>query len=130
MYIGTGSFSNCKECGRKVPIRLRNCPHCREPDPHLKNWLGWRIDYTKSLDPTVPKRSRWPFRIRFGTRFIIPSLIAISVVAVAVDYLFPDLIIELLGLEEGPAELWVGLLYLVIYFVLPLCVLFVLKKED
>jgi hypothetical protein len=45
-------------------------------------------------------------------------------------YLFPDLIIELLGLEEGPAELWVGLLYLVIFFMLPLCVLFVLKKED
>ena len=107
MLIGTGGFSNCKECGRKVPIRLRNCPHCREPAPHLKNWLGWRVDYTKSLDP-----------------------IAISVVAVAVDYLFPDLIIELLGLAEGPAELWVGLLYLVIYFVLPLCVLFVLKKED
>ena len=130
MFIGTGKFSNCKECGRKVPIRLRKCPHCRQSDPHLKNILGWRVDYTKSLDPTVPQKSPWPFRIPIGGRFTIPSLIVTVVVALVIDYLYPDLIIELLGLPYESARVWVDALYFVMYFVLGVCVIAALKRED
>jgi len=130
MLIGTGNFSNCKKCGRKVRIRLRNCPHCKEPNPQLRNVLGWRVDYTKSLDPTFPKRSPWPFRIPFGGRFTIPSLIAIVVVALAIDYLFPDLIIELLGLPDEPTRVWLGAIYFAMIFVLVLCVAAVLMQRE
>ena len=66
----TSNFSNCKACGRKVPIRVPFCPHCREPDPQLRNFMGWRVDYTKSIDPSVRSiwKSIWPFRLRIRNR--------------------------------------------------------------
>ena len=130
MFIGTGSFSNRKVCGRKVPIRLRKCPHCREPDPHLKNILGWRVDYAKSLNATVPQKLPWPFRIPIGGPFTFPSLIVTVVVALVVDYLYPDLIIELLGLPYQSARGWVDAPYFVICFVLGVGALVALNRED
>ena len=79
----------------------------------MKNILGWRVDYTKSLDPTVPKKLSWPFRIPIGGRFTIPSLIVTVVVALVIDNLYPDLIIELLGLPYESARVWVDALYFV-----------------
>jgi hypothetical protein len=84
--------------------------------------MGWRIDYTKSLDPTVPKKSRWPFRTPFGGRFTIPSLIAIVVVALAIEVLFPELIIELLRLPDKAARVWLDALYCALLLVLVTCV--------
>lgn len=130
MFIGTDNFSNCKACGKKVPIRLRNCPHCREPDPQLRNCLGWRVNYTKSLDPTVPEKSPWPFRIPSGTRFTILSFIAIIAAAIATDFFVPDLAIELFGLSDESAKVWQGLLHMVMFVVLAICMAAVLKRED
>ena len=132
MLIGTDNFSNCKACGKKVPIRLRSCPHCREPDPQLRNWLGWRVNYTKALDPSVSSKwkSIWPFRIRIGKRLAIPSLIALIVAALALDYFTPDLIIKFSGLPDGPTRSWLGVLYVALLILLPICVVAALSRED
>ena len=132
MFIGTDNFSNCKACGKKVPIRLRNCPHCRERDPQLRNVLGWRVPYTKGLDPSVEsqRKSIWPFRIPIGTRFTIPSLIAIVVVAISIDYLFPSRVIELFGLSPEFASEWLGILYVGMFFVLMIWMIAVLSHRD
>lgn len=133
MFFGAGYFSNCKACGRKVPIRLRNCPHCKEPDPELRNWLGWRVDYTKALDPSVSSKweSVWPFQTRIGKRFKTVLLIAIVVTILAIDYLSPALLIELFRLPEAFFESWwSALLYTAMYIVVAICVVALVRGED
>ena len=129
MLIGTGNFSNCKACGRKIPFKLQHCPHCREPDPQLKNSLGWRVDYTKELDPTVSSKwdSIWLFQPRIRKRLAISLSIAIIVVAITVEYLSLDSIIRYYGWPEEPAKIWAGFLSMVMYFVLAICVATAIK---
>ncbi len=133
MFIGTGYFSNCKACGKKVRIRLRNCPHCNEPDPQLRNWLGWRVDYTKDLDPSVSSKwkSVWPFRTRIGKRLKTFLLIAIVVTILAVDYLSPALLIEFLRMPpEFFESWWSALLYTAMYIVVAICLVTLLRGKD
>ena len=128
LLIGTDRFSNCKACGKKVSIRLRSCPHCREPDPQLRNSLGWRVNYTKALDPSVSsrKKSIWPFQTRIIKRLTIYSLIAIVVLTLAIDYFMP----ELLSLPDESANGWLGILYVAIYVAIAICVAAALKGEN
>lgn len=129
MLIGTGGFSNCKACGRKVSFKLRHCPHCREPDPQLKNSLGWRVNYTKELDPTVSSKweSIWLFQPRIKKRLAISISIAIIVVAITVEYLSLDSIISYYGWPEELAKNWASFLSMIMYFVLAICVATALK---
>lgn len=119
MIFGSGNFSNCKECGRKVATRLQKCPHCKEPNPHLRDSWGFRVDYTKSLDPTVPPKPLFPFRIRLTMQSAIPSLAIALVAAIVIDHLFP----------AEPARRWLGLLNLVMIFVMAFCTAVVLRRE-
>ena len=121
MFIGTDRFSNCRECGQKVAVGLYECPHCRKVHPHTRNVLGWRVGYSKALDPSVPKRSFWLFAVPSWMRFLSPSLIVTIVIAGVVDYLFPGLLASLFGLFGQPVDPWHGILYLILFFVLMLC---------
>ena len=129
MFIGTDRFLNCRKCGRKVEVGYYECPHCKEAYPDIRNALGWRVNYSKALDSSVPRRSLWPFATPSWLRFLNPSLIATVVIIVVVDYLFPDLLANLLKPFGQTAELWHGILYLIMSLVLVLCLLNMMKLK-
>lgn len=87
----------------------------------MRNVLGWRVNYTKALDPSVPRRSLWPFATPSWLRFLSPSFIAIVVIVVVVDYLLPGLLANLFQRFGQSADQWHGILYLIMSLVLVLC---------
>ena len=131
ILIGTGPYSNCKACGRKVSFRLRRCPYCHEPNPPLTNVLGWRVDYTKALDPTVTKKwkSTRTILLRILKGLAILALIAIFGTTFVLDY-HPNLVTKFLGLRVDPSEEWLGALYAIMFVLLPISFTVALIPED
>ena len=117
LFIGTDYYSNCRACGRKVAYKLSKCPYCQEPDPQLKNWMGRRINYTKSLDPSVPSTSLWSSLTSKDQRHATLKLIGIAT-AFVIDHYTSDSIITRLNLPKGGIENWAGTLYVIPFIVL------------
>ena len=129
--IGTGPYSNCKACGRKVSFRLQRCPYCREPNPITRNDLGWRADYNKVLDPTVSEKwkSTRTILLRILRGLAILVFIAISATIFVFDY-HPNLVTKYLGLRVDPSEEWLSTLYVIMFVLLPISFTFALIPEE
>ena len=128
-YVGTGQFSNCKACGRKVHFKLSKCHYCREPNPQLMNGMGYRVDYTKTLDPSVSKKWRSTHRLLVRTLKILSTLTFLSILATAfVLERYPNLITKYLGLPLNPSE--VGTLYAIMFVLVPVSFTFALIPND
>ncbi len=117
LFICTDYYSNCRVFGRKVSYELRKCPYCQEPDPQLKNWRGHRINYTKSLDPTVPPSSIWFSLTHKNQRHATIGLIGIAT-AFVIDHYTSDSIITRLNLPQGEIENWADTLYVIPFLML------------
>ncbi len=117
LFIGTDYYSNCRVCGRKVSYKLRKCPYCQEPEPQLRNWRGHRINYTKSLDPTVPSSSIWSSLTHKNQRHTTLKIIGIAA-AFVIDHYTSDSIITRLNLPKGGIENWADTLYVIPFIVL------------
>ena len=130
-FIGTDPFSNCKACGRKVSYKLLKCPYCSEPDPQLRNVLGWRVNYTKDLDPSVTNiwKSTRRLRIRILKILAILTLLAIISASFVLEY-HPNLITIYLGLRVDPSEMWLGTLNVIVFILLPISIVVVLIPEN
>jgi len=39
------AVTQCRDCGEKVSLQARTCPHCGAPFPYLEKWDGYGFEY-------------------------------------------------------------------------------------
>ena len=130
-FIGTDPFSNCKACGRKISYKLSKCPYCAEPDPQLRNALGYRVNYSRNLDPSVTSiwKSTRRLRIRILKILAILTLLTIISTSFVLEY-HPNLITIYLGLRVDPSDIWLATLNGIMLILLPISIVVILIPEN